>query len=57
MYVVSGLRNKLMKFYLKFLEAQVKRKWDKASKLNVRYLELLFKYRKDNDNTQKDDGK
>lgn len=57
MYVVSGLKDKLVKIYLKLLKAQVKRKWDKASKLNARYLELLFKYRKHNDNSEKDDSK
>lgn len=57
MYVVSGLKDKIIKVYLKLLKAQVKHKWDKASKLNARYLELTLKYRNLNDNSKETDGK
>ena len=57
MYVVSGVKDKIIKVYLKLLKAQVKHKWDKASKLNARYLELTLKYRNLNDNSKETDGK
>lgn len=55
---MSGLKDKLIKVYLKLLKAQVKKKWDKARDLNARYIQLTLKYRNHNDNsTEENDGK